>query len=142
MKTVFKPAPTCLKCQKTIEQTKGNRLTAQRALGVCIVPAEESDGKKGNKHPISDTHVLCIWGNWTADQIKTAIQQARDGTHPWYCQQCSPMPLTCNLCNTPLRYPYGADWIGTNGQITHSAILPFNCGCTNPDCPNHKQWTP
>ena len=73
--------------------------------------------------------LLFVQNLWNEVSIERAIQQAREGTHPWVCQICG--RRACPTCGGPGLLAIASEVIYDNGDTAHCGILPvgdLTCG--------------
>jgi len=144
-----KPAPCCVVCNRTLEETGGKRLVSTPSHTISIGSADTPIG--AYKHPsrtlrLEDNYrdvVVAIHGERICtDEIVERVRVAcQAGQRPWFCQGCAQRNI-CKVCGAPLRRVPGADHMEDDGNVVHSA---FFAGfgdyriCPNVDC-GAEQW--
>jgi hypothetical protein len=138
------PAPTCLLCQRTLEEVGGTRLiNCTQSRGVLIgETADIGSFKKRKVFRLAQGGVLVLGDSdpwrWLPDEMERAREQAESGYHPWFCQACG--ARTCSTCGAPLRSPVGCTAMGADGTYgPYSPMLGARIPCTNPDCPSRPE---
>ena len=142
MRKKYLPSNECALCRKPLEETGGRRITAMHTMK--IGPNNRHIAGGNPVYPdfsikIDDDLYAYYRGPkeyWTEEFIEYLVNEIEGHQHPWICQKCA--NRVCNECGSPVQYLHGCDVIYDDGCSTHSAILPIQPGCTNPDCKNHK----
>jgi hypothetical protein len=143
---VFPPATDCIFCEKTIAQVGGYRLTATPFIGLHITTKAGGSFSKNQQNQliaINECFQAQLRGDttrWSPQVIQKIKEQVAAGYHPWFCQRCCGSH-TCKICGSPINYPMGCERLTDDGKQRHIPIIPFNPGCSNPQCENYKEWS-
>ena len=136
----FPPAPTCLLCQRSLEEAGGVRLiVCTQSRGVLIGKSPNNGNfKKRQVFRLASGYVLVLGDSdpwrWSQGEAERAHQEAEAGYHPWFCQVCG--SRACSTCGAPLRSPVGCTAMDAEGQSgPHSPMLGARIPCINTDCP-------
>ena len=137
------PGPTCIFCQKTIDEVGGRRLVqTTKGIGYGVYDRQIGGGSKDRpfrsiKFPDVDSKYLVVWGqSWTTESMQRALKTLQDGKIPWFCQKCG--YRQCSVCGEPINYPVASDVIYDDGRIYHCMIIPADLGCINPNCVKYR----
>lgn len=140
------PSDRCVLCGKTLEETGGRRLVANKLRGICLSNKFKGGGDADYPYQsvkLDDSEVvyLLVWGEkekWTLEAIARAKSEYLNGRRPWFCQVCG--ERTCSECGAPINLPMGSDVLSDNGCSSHVTIFPFDPGCINPECKKYREW--
>ena len=140
-KTLYPPAHACALCGKTLEEVGGKRMVVTQFLGVSLWPEPPLGGSSGlpvDFYPVDEeeTLYLIVWGEpWSTERVDRAIETAREGKHPWFCQVCG--GRACEICGSPLSWPQASEIIHGSGRKKRCMSMPAHVGCVNPNCPQY-----
>ena len=139
------PADRCLLCEKRLHQTGGVRLIATNDSHLVRLTDRQLGGGD-QEHPCRSSWLFpgenlwvtvreprSVWTDAVMERAKQAFLSLR---HPWFCQPCG--GRSCSNCGSALIAPPAADVITPDGRVSHSAALPINPGCINPDCLEYR----
>lgn len=131
------PAPTCVSCERTIEDVGGRRITWSTQAGVLVRSSQDAIGNLPHRAllvPLPKPHAgtLLLWPP-DEDAAGRAVAQWLDRLRPWVCQICS--GRTCERCGSPTVAPHGCDTLHEDGRGGHMPILPGPAGCIREGCP-------
>ena len=136
------PAPSCVICEKTLEQIGGRRITAQQLRGMAVWDVEWTVHDRKNlqycERLIDDQNIyLNVWGEgdvWTPDVIERIKNTYLSGVRPWMCQGYGCGNRQCPECGKANNLPVASDLLYDDGRNPHLMIIPADCGCVNQDC--------
>ncbi len=136
------PSARCVCCERSLEDFGGERIVAQQPRGYVLLDEPrvswKNDPQYNNIKVDESPRYLCVWGEiWHLKAIQDAIDSINDGQQPWFCQACG--KRLCSICGYPVNRPMGSDILMADGSALHCAIMPFNPGCCNSKCSNHRE---
>ncbi len=140
-KSLF-PAPECVICGKTLEQTGGRRITAQNMRGMTIShkvwTLRDRENLQHCERLIDDQEIyLIVWGEakvWTPEVIERIKNTYLSGVRPWMCQGSGCGNRECSVCGKANNFPVASDLLYDNGETRHLMVIPADCGCVNQGC--------
>lgn len=127
------PAPTCIFCNKKIEDVKGERFVSQTSRGTSVTNVAREKEVNNNKTfiqhsielPTQPITFMNYWGEeskWTKAAVNRAKQAYLDGQQPWYCEKCC--EEICNKTRMPKSGAVSAKVVHKHGYVINTVIVP------------------